>query len=78
MLVHCMAGCGRTGSFIAMDMVLDSLCNPKSSHLDPWGNEDLIFKAVQYERTRRISMVQNLDQFIVIYEFILNCIIDKI
>lgn len=77
-LVHCMAGCGRTGSFIAMDMVLDSLRNSKGHHLDAWGNEDLIFKAVQYERTRRISMVQNLDQFIVIYEFILNCIIDKI
>ncbi|CUM54133.1 unnamed protein product [Debaryomyces fabryi] len=74
-LVHCLAGCGRTGCFITLDMVLDCFNNIKSGNLDPWGDKDLVYKAVQYQRTQRISMVQNLDQFIFCYEFILNYVV---
>lgn len=73
LLVHCSAGCGRTGCFITLDMVI-SLLTSKSlkSSLDQWGDEDLIYKSVQFQRQQRISMVQNLGQFIFCYESILN------
>lgn len=74
-LVHCLAGCGRTGCFITLDMALDCFNNFKRGDLDPWMDNDLIYKAVQYQRTQRISMVQNLDQFIFCYEFILNYVV---
>jgi len=77
-LVHCLAGCGRTGCFITLDMVLDCFNNFKSGHLNPWSDKDLIYKAVQYQRTQRISMVQNLDQFIFCYEFILNYVVHNL
>lgn len=74
-LVHCLAGCGRTGCFITLDMVLDCFKNFKNGNLDPWGDNDLIYKTVQYQRTQRISMVQNLDQLIFCYEFILDYVV---
>ena len=77
-LVHCLAGCGRTGCFITLDMALDCFNNFKSDNLDPWSDNDLVYKAVQYQRTQRISMVQNLDQFIFCYEFILNYVVHNL
>lgn len=74
-LVHCLAGCGRTGCFITLDMILDCFHNYKEGDFDPWGSDDLIYKTVQYQRTQRISMVQNLDQFIFCYEFVLNYVV---
>lgn len=75
-LVHCLAGCGRTGCFITLDMILDCFHNPSNKRFNPWGSDDLVYKTVQYQRTQRISMVQNLDQFIFCYEFILNYVVN--
>lgn len=72
LLVHCSAGCGRTGCFITLDMILDCFKNKDGSKIDPWGEDDLIYKTVQFQRRQRISMVQNLDQFIVCYEVLLD------
>ncbi|OBA23364.1 hypothetical protein METBIDRAFT_37339 [Metschnikowia bicuspidata var. bicuspidata NRRL YB-4993] len=79
-LVHCSAGCGRTGCYITMDMVVDSFKNPNHNeiHYDPWGNDDLVYKSIQFQRQQRISMVQNLDQFIFCYESILNYIVNNL
>lgn len=79
-LVHCSAGCGRTGCYITMDMVLDSFQNPNTlkDHYDPWGEQDLVYKSIQFQRQQRISMVQNLDQFIFCYESILNYIVSHL
>ncbi|KAE8148844.1 protein-tyrosine phosphatase-like protein [Aspergillus avenaceus] len=84
-LVHCSAGCGRTGTFCTVDSVLDMLkqrhdaitAHPKvdsASHLE-WmddGNLDLIAKTVADLRTQRPSMVQNLSQFVLCYESVLE------
>lgn len=80
LLVHCSAGCGRTGSYISIDMVLDTFekYQADSNLLDPWGSDDLVYKSVQSQRQQRISMVQNLDQFIYCYESILTYVVEQL
>lgn len=85
-MVHCSAGCGRTGCFITLSMILDNFVKyntvpenySKSNHFNPWGADDLIYKSIQFQRTQRISMVQNLDQFIVCYEIILDYVVNNL
>ncbi|CUM62929.1 uncharacterized protein PRCAT00000489001 [Priceomyces carsonii] len=72
-MVHCSAGCGRTGVFITIDSMIRQVKNYNSGF---WSNNDLIYKSVQYQRTQRISMVQNFDQFIVCYEIVLLYLIN--
>lgn len=76
-LVHCSAGCGRTGCFITMDMIVNCFQEKQKGRFDPWGDEDLIYKSVQFQRQQRISMVQNLDQFIYCYESILAYVVEN-
>ncbi|CAH2355342.1 hypothetical protein CLIB1423_25S00144 [[Candida] railenensis] len=63
-LVHCSAGCGRTGSLCAIDTVIDLV---ESSAAD----ENLIFNSVNKFRKQRVSMVQTLRQYILIYDLVL-------
>ncbi|AMD22730.1 HHL040Cp [Eremothecium sinecaudum] len=75
LLVHCSAGCGRTGVFITLDFLLTILQPPyqKMNKIDVWKmNEDLIFIVVNEFRKQRISMVQNLTQYITCYESLLE------
>lgn len=78
LLVHCSAGCGRTGCFITVDMVVASFQASDESKYNAWGGDDLVYKSVQFQRQQRISMVQNLDQFIFCYESILNYVVDEL
>lgn len=78
LLVHCSAGCGRTGCFITLDMVIDCFENPTNNSLDAWGSVDLVYKSVQFQRQQRVSMVQNLEQFIYCYESVLNYVVEKL
>lgn len=79
LLVHCSAGCGRTGCYITLDMVASLFAaEPLATKMDPWGSEDLIYKSVQFQRQQRISMVQNLGQFIFCYESVLNYILKNL
>ncbi|RAK98031.1 putative protein tyrosine phosphatase (Pyp1) [Aspergillus ibericus CBS 121593] len=82
-LVHCSAGCGRTGTFCTVDSVLDMLKRQRRASLTSdtnlpghqWietDNVDLIEKTVDDFRTQRPSMVQNLSQFVLCYESILE------
>jgi tyrosine-protein phosphatase 2/3 len=86
-LVHCSAGCGRTGTFCTIDSVIDMLKRQKLSHeegedrmavdADDWveGDDiDLVAKTVDEFRHQRLSMVQNLRQFVLCYESILQWI----
>jgi len=62
LLVHCSAGVGRTGTFIAIDMLMDKL---------RWfgmNTEIDIFSTVQHIRNYRMSMVQSPDQYEFIYK----------
>lgn len=69
MLVHCSAGCGRTGAFCTVDSVLDILKRRDPSRPD---EQDLIAQTVGDFRTQRPSMVQNLSQFVLCYESVLE------
>lgn len=87
-LVHCSAGCGRTGTFCTIDSVIDMLKRQKISHekdedrmdvdAGNWVNRedvDLVAKTVDEFRHQRLSMVQNLRQFVLCYESILQWVV---
>ncbi|NWZ85396.1 PTPRV phosphatase, partial [Poecile atricapillus] len=64
-LVHCSAGVGRTGTFIALDRLLQQMRQEKVVD---------IFGAVYTLRMNRYLMIQTLSQYI----FLHSCILDKI
>lgn len=66
MIVHCSAGVGRTGCFVLIDAMIERIDNDEA-------NVD-IFNYLQYMRTRRINMVQTLDQYIFAHTAVLEYI----
>ncbi|EEP77739.1 conserved hypothetical protein [Uncinocarpus reesii 1704] len=76
-IVHCSAGCGRTGTFCTVDSVLDMLKRQKKRARGEadWvyrDDIDLIASTVEDFRCQRLSMVQSLKQFVLCYETILE------
>lgn len=66
-VVHCSAGCGRTGTFCAIDMVCDIL-----QRNDPhFKDKDVVAEVVAELRTQRTSMVQSLRQYVLCYDSVL-------
>lgn len=72
-LVHCSAGCGRTGTWCTIDSVITNLqvfeklrsdkeVNLKGKPYDP------ISWTINIFRKQRISMVQNINQFLFVYD----------
>ncbi|KAI1711729.1 protein-tyrosine phosphatase domain-containing protein [Ditylenchus destructor] len=61
LLVHCSAGVGRTGVYIAVDILLEKL--QRENMID-------IFDTVSRLREARTSMVQNAEQYLTVYEVI--------
>ncbi|PIA16384.1 receptor/non-receptor type protein-tyrosine phosphatase, partial [Coemansia reversa NRRL 1564] len=55
MVVHCSAGCGRTGAFCVIDTILD---------IDERQRNGSIFMVVSRFRELRITMVQTIKQFV--------------
>lgn len=87
-LVHCSAGCGRTGTFCTVDSVVDMLKRqrlgqPLSSvpgaDVDPDRIQelDLIAKTVEDFRLQRLSMVQSLRQYVLCYESVLEWFVSQ-
>jgi len=87
-IVHCSAGCGRTGTFCTIDSVIDMLKRQRLSNDDEesgmdvdggdWvarNDVDLVAKTVDDFRHQRLSMVQNLRQFVLCYESILQWLV---
>lgn len=66
-IVHCSAGVGRTGTFIALDHLL---CELESGHLLEVADPDIdpIFETVNLMREQRMMMVYNEMQMQFIYE----------
>lgn len=81
-LVHCSAGCGRTGTFCTVDSVVSTLEKrlearwPEQSSEPLWTEEDrgddMVAKTVEDFRLQRLSMVQTLRQFVLCYETVLQ------
>ncbi|UJR14089.1 hypothetical protein I4U23_001085 [Adineta vaga] len=69
-LVHCSAGCGRTGSIIAIDLCRLYL---NDEHLS--SNEDYqpypVFKIASYIRQFRIALIQTLKQYFFVHKMFL-------
>lgn len=96
MIVHCSAGCGRTGTFCTVDSVLDILkhqwaagarsktrenTTTKTNTSDSWlydDSVDLVAETVEQFRKQRPSMVQNLSQFVLCYESILEWVVSHL
>jgi protein tyrosine phosphatase len=86
-VVHCSAGCGRTGTFCAVDSVIEILKGQRTTFRksqahedaidldsDDWlrrDNVDLVARTVEDFRRQRLSLVQNLRQFVLCYETVL-------
>lgn len=70
MFVHCSAGVGRTGTFIAVDQILQVPKNvlPKTTNLED--SKDFIFNCVNSLRSQRMKMVQNFEQFKFLYDVV--------
>ncbi|KAG1451151.1 hypothetical protein G6F56_008159 [Rhizopus delemar] len=65
MIVHCSAGCGRSGAFCAIDTTLYRL-----SQTDCSTTSDILLETISCFREQRLSMVQTLRQFVFCYEAI--------
>jgi protein-tyrosine phosphatase len=65
-VVHCSAGVGRTGTFIALDYVLSLLHSGEYDDIAP--DRDPVVETVELLRQQRMMMVQNETQFNFIYD----------
>ncbi|KAI8357465.1 protein-tyrosine phosphatase-like protein [Mortierella sp. GBAus27b] len=80
MIVHCSAGCGRTGAFCVIDSILSELQDRPDLVMHPnigsgpiSGDDilsDIVYTSVSTFREQRISMVQTLRQYVFCYEAI--------
>lgn len=61
MIVHCSAGVGRTGTFIALDIALQQVRSEKKIN---------VLEIVKDLRRQRMKMVQSFSQYLLIYQCI--------
>jgi len=66
-VVHCSAGCGRTGTFIALDYLLQEMGEWKMEDL---ADSDPVFNTVKRLREQRMLMVYTKDQFSFLYKML--------
>lgn len=83
-IVHCSAGVGRTGTFIALEHLIreldvGALCDPVLDRRDnsPTPIPDLIFKTVSNLRQQRRGMVQTVQQYQFLYQVLKKLWLDK-
>ncbi|POM60126.1 Receptor-type tyrosine-protein phosphatase [Phytophthora palmivora] len=79
-VVHCSAGIGRSGTFIAIDILLKQLhqvLNDKSSDEAQAIQALDISRVVYHLRSQRPGMVQTPDQYEMIYQYLAAVVSDK-
>ncbi|XP_012937090.1 receptor-type tyrosine-protein phosphatase T [Aplysia californica] len=64
-LSHCSAGIGRTGTFIALNYLLEQAADK---------NEVDVLGCAQLLRANRVNMIQTLEQYVFVYEAVLEAI----
>jgi len=72
-LVHCSAGCGRTGTFCTVDGAINAVDKGHAM-----GDEDIIYKSVLNIREQRMSLVQTLRQYVLCYDCVLHHLLRKL
>ena len=65
-IIHCSAGVGRSGTFIALDYLLSLLYSGQLDHLEQ--DKDPVADTVDQLRQQRMMMVQGEGQFAFVYE----------
>jgi len=65
-IIHCSAGVGRTGAYLVLDCMLDRLQHR---------NDVDVFNCIASMRTRRIAIVQTEDQYVFVYDAIVEAIL---
>ncbi|KAL5486424.1 hypothetical protein EMCRGX_G018896 [Ephydatia muelleri] len=68
LLVHCSAGVGRTGTFMALDMIMTEMQRVDQQAIDVHG-------CVWKLRNQRVQMVQGLDQYVFLHDTISELIV---
>jgi protein tyrosine phosphatase len=74
-LVHCSAGIGRTGTFIAIDLILDYILHCQQNNVDC---SISVFSVVHSLRLCRSGMVQTKQQYEFITHFLAHAINNKL
>ncbi|KAF7560076.1 hypothetical protein G7046_g4057 [Stylonectria norvegica] len=68
-IIHCSAGVGRTGTFIALEHLMRELDTGALENYDvPAEGPDLVYETVDTLREQRVGMVQGKPQFQFIYQ----------
>lgn len=70
-VIHCSAGVGRSGTFIALEFLLDELDHGRFDDLAT-SDDDPIFDTVNKLREQRMTMVQSDIQYAFLYESLAN------
>lgn len=65
-IIHCSAGVGRSGTFIALDYLLEETAS-LDGDVEEGSEQDLVFDTVNKLREQRMTMVQSETQFEFIY-----------
>ncbi|KAK3607672.1 hypothetical protein CHS0354_010660, partial [Potamilus streckersoni] len=65
MVVHCSAGIGRTGTFLALDYLVDE--GKELSYIN-------IFRGVETLRQQRVNLVQTMDQYMFLHEALVEAL----
>ncbi|KAI0465452.1 hypothetical protein LJB42_000687 [Komagataella kurtzmanii] len=71
-VVHCSAGCGRTGTFCSIDAVVEHLLKDSSlTSKNCSATYDPVWRIVEEFRKQRVFMVQTLRQYLLVYDTII-------
>lgn len=65
MVVHCSAGVGRSGTFIALDILMQKIKQEKKVNISA---------TIKQLRLQRLKMVQTIEQ----YQFVYECVLELI